>query len=362
MGSVFVSPLNWGLGHASRDLPIIRELLRCGHEVTIGASGNALAFLKRECPECSFILFEDYPVPHNNGMIFLPTYTAYIPTLINAYVSERRKAEKIFSQNAFDLIISDSRSGVYSERIPSIQITHQLHQSLPLIAWPLELLGVYIQADAFSKFERIVVPDNEPDKEALAGKLSRTTLVPSLRDRIYYCGILASVKKEPTKKDIDYLVVISGMEPQRTALEKILLRQVSHLPGKKVVLLGKPSVDQKKILDDGTEIYSFISGEEKSRLMSRARFIICRSGYTTMMDIAEAGIKNGLFIPTPGQWEQEYLSRYYEDEGWFLSRSQYGLRLARDVARTDKFSGFPAMVTTDENVRRLYRDVFSEYL
>jgi len=201
MGSVFVSPLNWGLGHASRDVPIIRELLRHGHEITIGTSGNALEFLKKECPECRFIQFEDYPVPHNNGRVFLPTYTAYIPRLIEAYLAERKKAEKIFSENAFDLIISDSRSGVFSQRMPSIQITHQLHQSLPLIAWPLELLGVYIQADAFSRFAKIVVPDNAPNRDALAGKLSQT-YVPALRDRIYYCGILASVRKEPVKKEI----------------------------------------------------------------------------------------------------------------------------------------------------------------
>ena len=119
MGSVFVSPLNWGLGHASRDVPVIRELILRGHEVTIGTSGNALAFLKKECPECNFIQFEDYPIPNNNGMIFLPTYTAYIPILIKAYLSERKKAEKIFSKNNFDLIISDSRSGVFSEKVPS---------------------------------------------------------------------------------------------------------------------------------------------------------------------------------------------------------------------------------------------------
>ena len=195
MGSVFVSPLNWGLGHASRDVPIIRELLRHGHEVTIGTSGNALAFLKRECPECRFIPFEDYPIPQNNGLIFLPTYTAYIPRLIEAYVSERKRAEKLFSEQEFDLIISDSRMGVYSQSVPSVQITHQLHQSLPLIAWPVELLGVCIQGDAFSKFETIIVPDNAPGENPLAGKLSRT-FVPALRDRIHYCGILASVRKE----------------------------------------------------------------------------------------------------------------------------------------------------------------------
>jgi hypothetical protein len=342
-------------------VPIIRELLSHGHEITIGTSGNALTFLKKEFPECTFIVFEDYPIPLNNGRIFLSKYTACIPGLIESYITERKKAEKIFCENSFDLVISDSRSGVFSRHIPSILITHQLHQSLPLIAWPIELLGVYVHADAFSKFTKIIVPDNAPGNGALAGKLSRT-YVPALFERIYYCGILASVQKEAVKKDIDYLIIISGMEPQRTVLERILLSQIPHLPGRKVVLLGKPMTDQVTELDDGTLIYSYISNREKSSLMSRAHFIISRSGYTTMMDIAEAGVGSGLLIPTPGQWEQEYLSRYYSDKGWFLSQSQHNLRLPEDVRRISGFSGFPSMTTTDENVRQLYRNVVSEYL
>jgi hypothetical protein len=225
----------------------------------------------------------------------------------------------------------------------------------------MELIGVYVQADAFSKFEKIIVPDNPPSNGTLAGKLSQT-YVPALRDRIYYCGILASVRKEAVKKDIDYLIVISGMEPQRTALEKIILPQVQRLPGKKVVLLGQPAADKFTTLEDGTMVYSFISSEEKSLLMSRARFIISRSGYTTMMDIAEAGLESGILIPTPGQWEQEYLSRYYQDQGWFFSQSQFNFQLVRDVQRAQGFSGFPTMTTTEENVRRLYDEVLSEYL
>lgn len=147
MGSVFVSPLNWGLGHASRDVPVIRELILRGHEVTIGTSGNALAFLKKECPECNFIQFEDYPIPNNNGMIFLPTYTAYIPILIKAYLSERKKAEKIFSKNNFDLIISDSRSVFFQRKclrsrllISFIRVFLSLHGPLNCLVYTFRLM------------------------------------------------------------------------------------------------------------------------------------------------------------------------------------------------------------------------------
>ena len=305
--------------------------------------------------------FEDYPQPYNNGLLFLTTFTKQMPALVRAFENERREFRKILSQVDFDLIISDSRPGVYSEAVPSVQITHQVHQSLPLLVWPLELLGVHINAHAFKKYAAIVVPDNPPGEGSLGGKLSRT-FFESTRKKLYYSGIIASVRQRPHLRDIDFLIVISGMEPQRTELEKRILPAITSLPGNKVVLLGKPSNDKMVHLSDGTRVYSYISNEEKSLLMSRAKFIISRSGYTTMMDVAETGIRHGLFIPTPGQWEQEYLGSYYEGEGWFPSRSQFRLNLMRDIGRSFCYGGFPAMPSTEENVRRLYRDVMAPYL
>jgi hypothetical protein len=81
-----------------------------------------------------------------------------------------------------------------------------------------------------------------------------------------------------------------------------------------------------------------------------------------MMDLAEVGLKNGLFVPTPGQWEQEYLSSYYKRKGWFMSKNQAGLRLSRDVERAEGYTGFPEMAHTDENVRKLYQDQLARYL
>jgi len=109
-------------------------------------------------------------------------------------------------------------------------------------------------------------------------------------------------------------------------------------------------------------VHSYVSTEEMVRLMNRARFIISHSGYTTMMEMAELDKKHGLFTPSPGQTEQEYLSRYYRKMGWFLSRSQYKLRLAEDAVAAMKYQGFPEMAKTEENVRRLYKDVLKQHL
>jgi hypothetical protein len=227
--------------------------------------------------------------------------------------------------------------------------------------WPIELIGVYLNIRAFRKYSGIIIPDNPPGDHALAGKLSRTPFR-GLRTRYYYAGILASVQRKPLARDIDFLVMISGMEPQRTALERILIPQVSELPGKKIAILGKPASDEISSPDDSTQVYSSVSNEEKSLLMSRSKFIISRSGYTTMMDVAELDLQQGLFIPTPGQWEQEYLAGYYTKQGWFMSKSQYHLHLAEDVNRSKQFGGFPDMSRTEVNVRRLYEIVLANYL
>ncbi len=363
MGHVFVSPLNWGLGHATRDIPLIEELMRRGHEVTIGTSGNALALLQRECPECNFILFKDYPAPYSDSRFFLPHFIAGIPSLLRALAVERKRLEQILSVNRFDLIISDNRMCAYSPKIPSYFITHQLRYSMPGYLYPFEILTIPFNSFFHSKFKGVIVPDADPNGNGknLSGKLCRSNLDVTKR-RVYYAGILTSTRKMALSEDLDFLAIISGPEPQRTKLEEIIMKQVQTLPGEKVVLLGSPQKELHEKLDGHTTVHSYVSTQEKTELMNRARFIITRSGYTSMMEMAELDKKHGLFTPTPGQTEQEYLSRYYAKEGWFLSRSQYKLKLAEDVEKAMQYRGFPEMAKTEENVKKLYQDVLRRHL
>jgi CheY-like chemotaxis protein len=361
MGHAFISPLNWGLGHATRDIPIIRELLSHGHEVTVATSGNALALLQKECPECNFVLFKDYPAPYSSTRFFLPKFTASIPILLKAMADERKKLTQILAQDSYDLIISDNRMGVYSDKIPSFFITHQLRFSLPDYLFPFEKATLYVNALFHTKYTGIIVPDISPNGSNLSGKLCRSNLS-ATKQRVYYSGILTSTQNLKVDQDLDFLIIVSGPEPQRAKLEQIILAQVCSLPGDKVVLLGSPQKESHKELDQSTSVHSYVSTEEKVELMNRARFMISRSGYTTMMEMAELDKKHGLFTPTPGQTEQEYLSRYYREKGWFLSKSQYRLRLPGDVDEAMEFKGFPAMPKTEENVKRLYQDVLKRHL
>lgn len=127
MARVLISPLNWGLGHATRDMPLIHKLLKEGHDVTIAACGNARAALMQEFPTCASIDLPNYPTPYSSSRFFLPKFVAFLPLMLKAVADERRNLAKIVSENRFDLIISDNRLGVYSDRVPSIFITHQLH-------------------------------------------------------------------------------------------------------------------------------------------------------------------------------------------------------------------------------------------
>ena len=285
MGHIFISPLSWGLGHAARVTPIIRELLTHGHEVTIATSGGALEMLKKEFPGCHFIFFQDYPAPYSSTRFFLPKFALSIPNLTMALGDEKKIADSLLSGNKYDMVISDSRLGVYSDNIPSFFISHQLRFSLPSYIKPVETFSLYINEYFHKKFERIIIPDNNPDTVCLSGKLCLSTRR-TTNMKAYYSGILCPSHKMDVPEDLDFLISISGPEPQRSKLEEILLRQVKKLPGEKVVLLGRPRDNFEKKLDRHTTVKSYVSYEEKNLLMNRAKFIISRSAYTTMMEIA----------------------------------------------------------------------------
>jgi hypothetical protein len=361
MGSVLVSPLSWGLGHATRDIPVIHELKKRGHEVTIAACGNALSALQMEFPDCRCIEFPDYPAPYSSGNLFLPKFCAFLPVMLRALDAERRTLGHILERDRYDLIISDNRLGVYSDRVPSLFISHQIHFHFPPVIWPVEISALILNRVLHTKFDRVIVPDNPPGPESLAGKLSRPLLNSSLR-HLYFTGILATAGKLDMAEDLDYLIIISGPEPQRTIFEHTLLSQLFCLSGSKVVLLGSPSYRKVISPDPDTTIKSYVDTGEKIALLNRAKFIICRSGYTTMMELAEVEKQHALFIPTPGQTEQEYLSMYYQRNGWFLSQGQYRIDLARDVAAAQPYAGFPSMPKTSLNVCRLYEEVLAPYV
>ena len=362
MKRILVSPLSWGLGHATRDLPIIRYLLERGHHVTVAAEGRALALLKQEVPQCAFVELLDYPPPYSAGRHFVPRFMAMAPVMLWAIERETFQMRRLLAREHFDLILSDNRFRVRSRHIPSFVIAHQLRFMTPERLTGFEFITEFFNYVYLSPFDRIIVPDSADPTMNLSGRLSHEMRWLRTDTKVYYAGILSSVSRASVPQDVDLFISISGPEPQRTQLEQIILAHVGEVrAGRIVITLGKPEVKDERQLDGRTTVYGYLDRAGQQEMMNRARMIVCRSGYTTVMELAELG-KKALFIPTPGQTEQEYLGRYYAQRGFFHSVSQYELDLARDLAKADEMSGAPFTADTRKNVERLYGDLLAPVL
>ena len=347
--------MGWGLGHATRCIPIIRSLMKENH-VILASNGISTTLLKQEFSSLKCIDYPDYAIKYpKNKMMLLPLIALQLPSIILKLIKEHLQTQKVINDENIDLIISDSRYGVYSTGVPTYFIIHQLRFQLSGIFKAIESLGEWFNIFMFRRYEKIIIPDIQSDQN-LTGALTHSGKI-SNHPKLHYLGIFCSVSKMNIKEDIDYLFSVSGPEIQRTLFEEIILDQISHIPGKKVVVLGKP--DDKRTYDniENTEIYSHVNRQKQNELLNRAKFVVCRSGYTTVMELV-ALKKSALMIPTPGQTEQEYLARHYQSTGIFHIAMQDGLDLIGELNKI-QHSVKPAMDHIPVNDTRAFRHLIN---
>jgi UDP-N-acetylglucosamine transferase subunit ALG13 len=206
----------------------------------------------------------------------------------------------------------------------------------------------------FKRFAAVIIPDYRDDN--LSGDLSHN-LKRIDENKIHYVGVLSDFKKKKEKKDIDFLISISGPEPQRTMLEEKLVSQVSDLKGKIIITLGKTE-KKDKFNKKNIETYSFLSKEKREDFLNRSKLVISRSGYSTIMDLAIIGSK-ALMTPTPGQVEQEYLGQYHNKKGTFYSVNQNKINLKKDVEIAKKRSGIKRKCDVDKSVENIINVITS---
>ncbi len=348
---ILYSLCSWGLGHATRSLPVIRRLVNGSHEVTIYGTGRSLFLLKSELKDsCRFITSTPYPSPYSDKIGFVFRFIKTAPAIIKIIKEENIEVSKIARDNKIDMILSDSRFGSYSKDIPSYLIFHQLRFIAPLRLLPAEMFTEYYNHFLQDNFLKIIVPDYE--NNSLSGDLSHN-LRYFLKDKVEYVGILSDYEYHDSEKDIDYLFSVSGPEPTRTVFEENVFSQLKFLKGKIAVSLGKPGKFTKEVID-GTVIYSYLEKERRDELMNRARMVVSRSGYTTIMDVAELG-KKAFFIPTPGQTEQLYLASYLKKAGNFYSTPQRKLMISEDIKKAAKFPGYQPLWKTSKSVENILK-------
>ncbi|MDD3043943.1 MAG: glycosyltransferase family protein [Candidatus Delongbacteria bacterium] len=324
---ILYAVLNWGLGHATRSLPLIRELVK-EHDVIILSTGRSLELLRSEISGAEFIDHEDYSVRYTKkGWSLLVSLFFQIPKILIKLRQEHRFTEELVRKLNIDRIISDNRYGIYSREVPSFFITHQLRFRLPGQLRHFEILSVVFNRMYFRRYRKIFVPD-EKDGLNLSGELSHN--VPFMKSsKIEYCGILADISGSNEIIRSDYLFIISGPEPQRTIFERKVLEQSKELEGKIIIVRGV--TENKDITEEGGRtVYSSVEREKLSSMIKGAELIISRPGYSSVMEFAALG-KKALFVPTPGQTEQEYLARFYKENKYFNYVEQSEMDLLGDI-------------------------------
>lgn len=294
---ILVAPLNWGLGHASRCIPIIDELLERNYLVTIASDGEALKFLNREFPNLPSLELPAYKVKYKTNNLF-SIVIENIPNVFFAILKEKKALSKILARHKIDLVISDSRFGFYSRKKHSIIISHQLNllSKNPILSFFLNSVNRFF----LNSFDECWVPDYSDRR--LSGKLSDPKFVKSVE----FIGPLSSLKKYETEKIYDIGIVLSGPEPARTKWEEKLVKKYSS---KNVSIALIRGTDEAKpiVKKANWTIISLATRKEVNRILLESKHIISRSGYTSVMDYDHLGIEAEL-VATPGQSEQEYLS------------------------------------------------------
>ena len=347
---ILISPLDWGLGHASRIIPIINRLLEQGDNVIIAGSGLSLNLLQQHFPQLKSIEIPSFKMKYSAGKSQVWAVIKAFPKLIYYSIREHKALKRIVKEENIDFIISDNRFGLYHKTVPCAYITHQLMIKLPRRWSFLEGLVAFVHRCIINRFTECWVPDFAPLDKSLAGELSHPNKKPR---NVKYIGALSRFSKRCTpygratvgdtitqasplrsdtclqKRITPYgrenitpnssllipnlaLAILSGAEPQRSIFEKKLLASLQNNPHENIILVqGKVEAEQKVTQVGKVKVYNFMNTQELEEHILKADEIICRSGYSSIMDLYALGkLKNATLIPTPGQSEQEYLAEY----------------------------------------------------
>ncbi len=313
---VLIAPLNWGLGHATRCIPLIRRYVKEGAEVWLGGTGASLRLLKSYFPELTSIELAPLDIRYNAGKSQVTAMLRALPQLVRFMRGNRKKIRELVSSVSFDLIISDNCFGVYSEQCDCVYMTHQLHICMPRPWRWLEPLAARCHARLYNKYKEIWVPDYADD-ENLSGILGHPK---RLDKRVKYIGPLSrfenierdAIDSVSTRGKYDVVAVLSGPEPQRTVFEQEIMARYADSNEQVLIVRGKTDEPMTHILRQNIMLVPHLPDDKLRQELQATKHIIARSGYSTIMDLHVLGLLSKAELhPTPGQSEQEYLAKNF---------------------------------------------------
>lgn len=318
---VLVAPLDWGLGHATRCVPVIKEFLMQGAEVEIAVvKANASLFREifpdvrqRIAPSYNIV----YPKHGYNMGLWLVKNSVHLKNVMRF---EHRFAEEMVERHGYDILFSDNRFAFYSKNAYNVYMTHQRRIAFPPAFSAFEKVGMMWHASVMKHFDEVWVPD----VEAFPGYAGCMSHVSDCPRPVKFVGALSRFAPENglamVPKNIDVLAVVSGVEPARSQFAASLREILLHLPGHHKVVLGNPCDNVRSWTEGNVEFHDHLPTAEFADAVRHARLVVSRGGYSTVMDMAMLGAKC-VFVPTPGQYEQSVLARD-------LSKSHYALEIA----------------------------------
>ena len=328
---ILVAPLNWGLGHASRCIPIIYALKKNNFTPIIASDGASLRLLKKEFPNDIFETLPNYNIEYSEkGKDFRLKIFKQLPKLFFAIRKEKKILQEIIMKYEISGIISDNRLGIFSPNIPSVYITHQVNVLSGNTSW----ISSKFHQHFIKKYKECWVPDVSEGVN-LSGRLSHEN---ANINNIKFIGPLTRFKKRNLTKKYDLLVILSGPETQRSLLEEKLRIQLSEFKGAILFVKGLVEAEQKTATQNNFTFYNYMEADELEIAIQESEYIICRSGYSSIMDLAFLGAK-AFLIPTPGQFEQEYLAKKLKNEGSVPSCAQHKFTLDK-LHKIEIYSGF----------------------
>lgn len=335
---ILVAPLDWGLGHTTRCIPIINELLLQNCEVFIAAEGASESILREQFTTATFLPLKGYRIRYTRNRFLQWGLIVQFPKFMFAVYHEYRWLQNIIKELKIDAVISDNRFGLHTKKVPCIYITHQL--LIKTGNWLTGKIAQKIHWHFIKKYNACWVPDDQLN--GLAGDLSHP---PSMPPNTKYIGPLSRFEKLPElNKEYDCMVTLSGPEPQRSIFEKMILHDLKNIDGTILLVRGLPGNQEKPAIDnDSVQIVNHLPAADFNRAIQRAQIVVSRSGYTTIMDLVKIQQKS-ILVPTPGQTEQEYLAGYLQQKGLCMAMKQEHFSLARAIKESKNFSfTFPAI-------------------
>jgi len=350
---VLIAPLDWGLGHATRCIPLINELIKRNCEVLVAGDGDSLLLLKQEFPQLTFLSLPGYRPTYSTTQGMAWSMARQLTKFRRTIREEHACIDRYVKAYGLDFVISDNRYGCWTAHVPCIFITHQSNIMMPKrFGWLAPVIR-RINHGFMGNYTACWIPDL-PGDHALAGDLISFGKH-TANDTVRYIGPQSRFTPGPAEKTIyDIACVFSGPEPQRTAFERIVVPQVKASGLRYFIVRGLPGATGQT----GDEhCVNFLASAALQNVLEQSACIVARSGFSTVMDLA-ALKKRAIFVPTPGQTEQEYLAMRLMQQGIAYTQAQHQFNLASAWEASKKYTGFVQAHSDPALLARALDDLF----